>query len=46
LYVLRKTWVAWSICKIQTTPIIYIAIPASQPVDTYTWTITVTAPTP
>lgn len=44
LYVLRKTWVAWSVCKIQATPIIYVTIPASTPVDTYTWTITVTQP--
>lgn len=43
-YVIKKTWVAWSICTISSTPSVYVTVPDSAPVTTYNWTITVTYP--
>jgi len=42
---LNKVLGTWLVCSIQTTPTIYVTIPASSPVGTYTGTITVTYPT-
>ncbi len=41
---LNKVNFTWSICSIQTTPSIFVSIPASTPTGTYTWNITLTYP--